>query len=95
MTEANAEQSNNSELLKKMTRLSVVDHIITNHEYMTVLENHLHYFLGRNAQSVSYIDSAANRNSKSVDSKINIMKQMEQNAQLVLLLSVIEENLEE
>lgn len=95
LTEANAGQSNNSELLKKMTRLAVVDHIITNHEYMTVLENHLHYFLGRNAQSASYIDSAANRNSKSVDSKINIMNQMEQNAQLVLLLSVIEENLEE
>lgn len=93
LTEGNAEQSNNSELLQKMARLAVVDHIITNHEYMMVLENHLHYFLGRNAQSISYIGSAGSRNDKTADGKISIMKQMDLNAQLILFMSVIEENL--
>lgn len=94
LTEGNAQQSNNSELLQKMTRLAVVDHIITNHEYMMVLENHLHYFLGRNAQSVKYIDSAGSGKEQFANGKINIMKQMDLNAQFILFMSAIEENLE-
>lgn len=95
LAQGNAQQSNNGELLQKMTRLAVVDHIITNHEYMMVLENHLHYFLGRNAQSICYIDSSSGGNDKFADGKMNMMKQMELNAQLVLFMSVIEENLAE
>ncbi|MCM1386230.1 MAG: glycoside hydrolase family 9 protein [Bacillus sp. (in: Bacteria)] len=90
LTEGNLEQSNNNELLQKMARMAVVDHIITNHEYMMVLENHLHYFLGRNAQSVKYIDHTDNN-----EGKINIMKQMDLNAQFILFMSVIEEELAE
>ncbi len=93
LTEGNREQNNNHELLQKMGRLTVVDHIITNHEYMTVLENHLHYFLGRNAESISYIDGAGSRNYKSVDEKSGIMKQVDLNAQFVLFMSAIQENL--
>lgn len=90
LTEGNKEQDNNSELLQKMSRLAVVDHIITNHEYTTVLENHLHYFLGRNARSISYIDGAGSRNYESIDARMGIMKQVDLNAKLILMLSAVE-----
>lgn len=92
LTEGNEEQDNNDELLQKMTRLAVVDHIITNHEYTTVLENHLHYFLGRNAQSISYIDGAGSRNYQTLDEKMGIMKQVDLNAEFILMLSAIQAN---
>lgn len=50
--------SGNEELFDNILCLSIVDHVITNHEYATVLENHLHYFLGRNAGGISYIEGA-------------------------------------
>lgn len=93
LTEGNGQQSNNDELLKKMARLVVVDHIITNHEYAMVLENHLHYFLGRNAYAVSYIENAGGRSYRILDEKAGIMKQVDLNAELILLMSAIEEEL--
>lgn len=93
LTEGNKEQNNNSELLRKMVRLAVVDHIITNHEYMMVLENHLHYFLGRNSACISYLDNAGSRNYVTVDTRMGIMKQIDRDAELVVLLSAIQDNL--
>ena len=88
------EDSNGSaELLRDITRLVVVDHIITNHEYDTVLQNHLHYMLGRNLQSISYLDDAGSRNYKEIDEKQGIMNQVELNAELVLMMSSIMEEL--
>ncbi|MCM1037737.1 MAG: glycoside hydrolase family 9 protein [Ruminococcus sp.] len=94
LTEGNKEQTNNRELLQKMVRLAVVDHIITNHEYMTVLENHLHYFLGRNGLSISYIDDTGSRNYDVIDEKTGIMKQIDSNAELIVILSTIEAELD-
>lgn len=93
LTEGNSEQDNIGDLLQKMVRLSIVDHIITNHEYMTVLENHVHYFLGRNPQSVSYIGQTADGGTDAVDERMNIMKQVDLNAEWILLVSAIEEEL--
>lgn len=93
LTEGNKEQDNNCDLLKKMVRLAVVDHIITNHEYMMVLENHLHYFLGRNAACISYLDDAGSRNYIMVDERMGIMKQIDHDAELIVLLSAIQDNL--
>lgn len=93
LTAGNPEQTNNSELLGKMARMTVVDHIITNHEYATVLENHLHYFLGRNEQAVSYLDKTGSRNYEVIDNKLGIMKQIDLNAELILLISVLENEL--
>lgn len=93
LTEGNEQQSNNDELLKKMARLVVADHIITNHEYAMVLENHLHYFLGRNAYAVSYIENVGGRSYQILDEKAGIMQQVDLNAELILLMSAIEEEL--
>lgn len=88
------EQKNGSaELLRDITRLAVVDHIITNHEYATVLQNHLHYLLGRNLQSVSYLDGTGSRNYASIDANKGIMNQVELNAEFVLMMSSIMEEL--
>ncbi len=82
-------QGNGDELLRDITRLAVVDHIITNHEYTTVLENHLHYFLGRNLMSVSYLDNAGTRNYMEIDESMGIMKQVDSNAKLILMMSAV------
>ncbi|MCI9316162.1 MAG: hypothetical protein HFI57_14510 [Lachnospiraceae bacterium] len=78
-----------AESLQDITRLVVVDHIITNHEYGTVLQNHLHYMLGRNPDSISYLDGAGSRNYKEIDENLGIMNQVELNAELVLMMSSI------
>lgn len=59
--ETNKEQDNNGEILWNMVILTVVDYVISNHEYATVIENHLHYFLGRNSFAVSYIEDFGSR----------------------------------
>ncbi len=82
-------QGGNAGLLRDMARLAVVDHIITNHEYATVLENHIHYMLGRNLQSVSYLDGVGGRNYRDVDASLGIMNQVDQNAELLLLFAAI------
>lgn len=90
----NEAHSGSAELLKDVTRLSVVDHVITNHEYSMVLQNHLHYILGRNLQSVSYFDGVGSRNYKEIDMSLGIMNQIDLNAELILMMSAIVEELE-
>ncbi|MBE5853129.1 MAG: hypothetical protein E7299_09340 [Lachnospiraceae bacterium] len=45
------------EFMYNMTVMSVVDYIVTNHEYYTVIENHIHYLLGRNPKGVCAVDT--------------------------------------
>ncbi len=48
--------SDSEEILWNMVVFTVVDKVISNHEYDMVIENHLHYFLGRNPSAVSFVD---------------------------------------
>lgn len=89
LVNADKRQENNEELLDDIVRLAVVDHIITNHEYTNVLENHMHYLLGRNILSVSYLDNAGTRSYKEIDEKLGVMKQVELNAELILMMSAV------
>ena len=75
--------------MRDMSRLAVVDHIITIHEYATVLENHAHYMLGRNLQSISRRDCVGECNSCDVKVSLVIMNQMTKNAEKVILLVAI------
>lgn len=43
------------ELCGDMVKFAVVNYVITNHEYVTVQENQLHYLLGRNPYGESYL----------------------------------------
>lgn len=56
-TEGNKDLDNTKDLLWNMVILSIADYVITNHEYDTVIENHLHYFLGCNPQAVCFLDA--------------------------------------
>ena len=82
-------QGSNAGLLRSMTRLAVVDHIITNHEYATVLENHIHYMLGRNLLAISYLDGEGERNYRDIDVSLGVMNQVDLNAELLLLIAAI------
>lgn len=93
LTLGNEEQDNNNQLLLDMMYLTVVNHVITNNEYETVIENHLHYFLGRNDKAVSYIDYAGENSYESIDSSLGIMKQFDADSKLILMLSEIEDSL--
>ncbi|MCR5716326.1 MAG: hypothetical protein K6G23_05740 [Lachnospiraceae bacterium] len=52
---AEGEGSQQDNILWNMMILSVVDYVITNHEYTTVLENHLHYLTGCNELALAKI----------------------------------------
>ena len=85
------EQDNNNILLLDMMYLTVVNHIISNQEYGTVIEDHLHYFLGRNEKAISYIDNAGEKSYSDIDSSLGIMKQFDANSKLIFMLSEIVE----
>ena len=93
LVSASEQQNGSEQLLREITRLAVVDHIITNHEYATVLQNHLHYLLGRNLQSISYLDDTGSRSYADVNMSQGIMNQVERNSELILMLSSIMEEL--
>lgn len=89
LTEGNAMQDNNGELLHNMMCLTIVDHIITNHEYETVIENHMHYFMGRNAQAICYLDNIGENNYVEVDERMGIMNQFDSTGKLIFMMSEI------
>jgi len=86
---ADASQSNNSSLLNYMTIMILVDYVITNHEYDTIIENYLHFFLGRNLKAISYLDGAGTNNYININDSLGIMKRFDDDASLVFLLSEI------
>lgn len=69
-------------ILQEMLYLTVVDHIISNHEYSTVIENHLHYFMGRNKQAVSFLEDTP-------DGGPGLMKRFDTDSRLIFMLSEI------
>lgn len=95
LTAGDKGQENNTTMLLEMMYLTVVNHIITNHEYETVIENHLHYFMGRNEKAVSYIDKADIRSKETTEKNADegaepgMMKQFDADSKLILMLSEI------
>ncbi len=84
-------QEHNLLLLQNMMYLTMVDYMISNHEYETVIENHLHYFMGRNRQAVSYIDDIGENNYRQIDESLGIMKNFDADSKLIFMLSEIVE----
>lgn len=85
MTAGNTQQ----EMLLNMMYLTMIDHMISNHEYENMIENHLHYFMGRNEKAVCYIDDVGENNYKSIDESAGIMKQFDADSRLIFMLSEI------
>lgn len=61
LASGNSSMDNTEELLWNMVILSIADYVITNHEYATVIENHQHYFLGRNQQALCLLAGKGSR----------------------------------
>ncbi len=74
------------QICENMSKLAVINYIITNHEYVTVQENHLHYLLGRNAQGISYISGMGEQSAKLGEC---ISTDSYQNSALVFMMSEI------
>ena len=79
------------DLLWKMTVMTSIDYIIGNHEYDTILENNLHYLLGRNVNSYSYIAGYGN-DSVINDSDLSISDDLTQVSALIFIMSEIISN---
>lgn len=78
-------------LLWKMTVMTSIDYIIGNHEYDTILENNLHYILGRNVNSYSYIKGYGN--DKTINnSNLSISDDLTQVSALIYIMSEIMSN---
>lgn len=89
LTGGNEEQDNNQELLLNMMYMTLVNHIISNHEYENIIENHLHYFSGRNKKAISYIDDVGENNYRLIDENLGIMKQFDADSKFIFMLSEI------
>lgn len=72
-------------ILWNMVRIGVVDYIITNHEYTTVIENNVHYLLGCNLESKVYLQDNTEENTEDTET----IKTLPQTAEMLLLLDII------
>lgn len=79
------------ELLEKMMIMTSVDYIIGNHEYDTILENNLHYLLGRNPKSYSFIEGFGNDEEMN-RTGLGICQDIKQTSALMFMLSEIISN---
>lgn len=71
------------ELLLDIAYLTAVNHIIPNYEYTTLMENHLHYFLGRNDGGTDYIQEGTGESAPA------LIQQFEPDSKLIFLISGI------
>ncbi len=77
-------------ILKDMRCLTITDHIIYNHEYTTIIENHVHFLAGMNPQAMNYLTDDTERTY--VDSgEGGVMNDPESVALLIFMLSVLEQ----
>lgn len=76
-------------LLYDMRCLTITDHIIYNHEYTTIIENHLHYLMGMNPDAMNYVTDATERTYKDEAGKTGILNDPRNNALLIFMLSVL------
>ena len=77
-------------ILKDMRCLTITDHIIYNHEYTTIIENHVHFLAGMNPGAVNYLTDDTERTY--VDAgESGILNDPESVALLIFMLSVLEQ----
>jgi len=80
----------NSALLAEISRLTVVNYMISSNEYEMLMEKYLHYFMGCNPDNICYVGQYGSDNITENQAASDILKQPETDAYFVLLLSGIE-----
>ena len=81
-------------ILEDMRCLTITDHIIYNHEYTTIIENHAHFLLGMNPNAVNYVTDKTER-TYADGVGVGILNDPQTDALLVFMLSVLEQKQEE
>jgi endoglucanase len=76
-------------LLDDMRCLTITDHIIYNHEYTTIIENHAHFLMGMNPGAVNYVTGDTERTYSDIGA-LGVMNDPEQDALLIIMLSLLE-----
>ncbi|RKM54684.1 hypothetical protein D6853_12650 [Butyrivibrio sp. X503] len=76
-------------MLYDMRCLSVTDHIIYNHEYTTIIENHVHYLMGMNPDAMNFVTEETERTFLANEAKSGIMNDPQKDALFVFMLSVL------
>jgi endoglucanase len=75
-------------ILDDMRSLAITNHIIFNHEYTTIIENHAHYLLGMNPKAVNYLTEDTDRTYQDAGAA-GVMNDPEKDALLIILFSAI------
>ena len=57
--------------LKDMSNMALVNYIITNHEYSTLIKNYIDFFMGRNQENLCYLEGFGSNNVSEEQSGIN------------------------
>ena len=76
-------------ILRDMRCLTITDHVIYNHEYTTIIENHVHYLCGMNPEAVNYVTEDTARNYSDLG-LTGVMDDPLKNSLLIFMLSVLE-----
>ena len=76
-------------MLDDMRCLTVTNHIIYNHEYTTIIENHAHYLMGMNPQAINYVTDDTER-TYNQEKVAGVLNDPEGDALFIFMLSVLE-----
>lgn len=79
-------KAENSALLAEIARLTIVNYIISSNEYEVMMEKYIHYFLGCNPSNTCFVGNYGTLNVSDTQVNMDIIKQPEANAYLLLLL---------
>ena len=75
-------------MLSDMKCLTITDHVIYNHEYTTIIENHIHYLMGRNPKAVNFVTRDTEGSYEKAGEE-GIMEDPEKDALLIFMLSIL------
>ncbi len=85
-----AENGNFDSLLEDIKCLSITNHIIHNHEYTTIIENHVHYLMGMNPWCINLLTNETERTFEDSADFGGIMNDPHSDALVVFMLSALE-----
>jgi endoglucanase len=75
-------------MLDDMRCLTITDHIIYNHEYTTIIENHAHFLMGMNPDAINFVSDDTERTYETAGTT-GVLGDPESDALFIFMLSVI------
>jgi endoglucanase len=78
-------------LLDEIRCLTITNHIIYNHEYRTIIENHLHFLMGMNPSCINYVSDETEWTYMDDGEKAGLMNDPLSDAMLILLISAVKQ----